>query len=80
MQDEWGNSAFARQEKRRAREREKKRRQRAMASLRVPAKPIRLDSMVEVFETRSGMLAVRGGSVTMPYVPFLHGRSVGEVR
>lgn len=81
MQDDWGISAFARIAKVRQRARDKKRRQRATAALRQPPKSMELESRVfEVFETRSGLLAVRSGPVAMPYVPFLHGRVRQESR
>lgn len=85
MQDEWGITVFGRLEIQRAKAREKKRRQRAMVALRQPPKPMRTDNPTwDVFETCSGMLAVRSrfleAPVSLPYVPFLHGRTLREAR
>lgn len=85
MQDDWGNSTFARREKQRRRDREKKRRQRSIAALRQPPKLMRTDNPTwDLFETRSGMLAVRSrfleAPVSLPYVPFLHGHTLREAR
>jgi hypothetical protein len=83
MQDAWGIEFAEMRERRRMIEREKKRRQRALQAIR----KLRPSTVLivrrptyDVFETRSGMKAVRsrqaradGMSVSLPYVEFLHG-------